>query len=219
MSSIEITNTGSQRTARLISDDLHPKTWFPWPPGRMAEFLPGGPGPFPPGQSDMPHDRLDADHLRGLLWSLVGVLFAAVIPILFIDHGIKGGRWGDRNAGAEGAIAGDGGHPALRPDGLGPHDDARCSPCTHRTRRQHADHTRGTALVTSAWKISVHQAVSAGAVIMLAQTYGPWALSAYILVAVVGWSRVELRDHTPAQVIAGTLLGTTVAAVVFAALR
>ncbi|MBY8842040.1 hypothetical protein [Streptomyces sp. SP2-10] len=75
------------------------------------------------------------------------------------------------------------------------------------------------ALVTLAWKISVHQAVSAGAVIMLAQTYGSWALCGYALVAVVGWSRIELRDHTTGQVIAGTILGSAVAAVVFAALR
>ncbi|MFH9663460.1 phosphatase PAP2 family protein [Streptomyces sp. NPDC017248] len=65
----------------------------------------------------------------------------------------------------------------------------------------------------------MHQAVSAGAVIMLAQTYGPWALCGYALVAVVGWSRVELRDHPLAQVIAGTILGSAVAAAVFAALR
>jgi membrane-associated phospholipid phosphatase len=29
-----------------------------------------------------------------------------------------------------------------------------------------------------------------------------------LLVVIVGWSRVELRDHTRNQVIAGTILGT-----------
>ncbi|MER5822157.1 phosphatase PAP2 family protein [Streptomyces mirabilis] len=199
MSSIEITNTGSQRAARLISDQLHPKTWIV-----LVCLMIGW----------------HADHLRGLVWSLVGVLFAAVIPILFIDHGIKRGRWGDRNVGARKAR-------------LLVMVVILLSVLTGLALMTTLDAPRvltalvasmlitlaALALVTLAWKISVHQAVSAGAVIMLAQTYGPWALSAYALVAVVGWSRVALRDHTPAQVIAGTLLGTAVAAAVFAALR
>ncbi|MFD6863383.1 PAP2 superfamily protein [Streptomyces sp. ADI98-12] len=69
--------------------------------------------------------------------------------------------------------------------------------------------------ITFAWKISVHQAVSAGACAMLVQTYGPWMVLGFLLVVVVGWSRVELRDHTRNQVIAGTILGTIVAAAVF----
>ncbi|MFF8994678.1 phosphatase PAP2 family protein [Streptomyces sp. NPDC014983] len=48
---------------------------------------------------------------------------------------------------------------------------------------------------------------------------GLWALCGYALVALVGWSRVALRDHTPGQVIAGTILGSAVAAAVFALLR
>ncbi|WP_225097483.1 phosphatase PAP2 family protein [Streptomyces sp. CoH27] len=199
MSSIQIPETGIQRTARLISDRLHPKTWI------VAVCLMIG---------------WKADHLQGVMWSLVGVLFAAVIPMLFIDHGIKRGRWGDRNVGARKAR-------------LLVMIVILLSVLTCFTLMTTLDARRvlsaliasmlvtlaALALVTLAWKISVHQAVSAGAVIMLAQTYDPWALLGYVLVAVVGWSRIELRDHTPAQVIAGTLLGTAVAAATFAALR
>ncbi|MFD8847665.1 hypothetical protein [Streptomyces sp. NPDC059604] len=71
------------------------------------------------------------------------------------------------------------------------------------------------ALITTAWKISVHQAVSAGACAMLVQTYGTWMALGFILVLLVGWSRVELRDHTRAQAVAGTVLGTIVAAATF----
>ena len=39
------------------------------------------------------------------------------------------------------------------------------------------------------------------------------------VVAAVGWARVILRDHTPAQSAAGCILGATVAAAVFSALR
>lgn len=64
-----------------------------------------------------------------------------------------------------------------------------------------------TAAITTVWKISIHAAVAAGAVVILAATYHPlmWLLSP--LVAGVGWSRVHLRDHTSAQVVGGTIAG------------
>ncbi|MFC8867994.1 hypothetical protein ACFUAC_10115 [Streptomyces sp. NPDC057148] len=38
--------------------------------------------------------------------------------------------------------------------------------------------------ITFAWKIFVHQAVSAGACAMLVQTYGPWMALGFLLVVV-----------------------------------
>ncbi|MEU2831857.1 phosphatase PAP2 family protein [Streptomyces lavendulae] len=49
----------------------------------------------------------------------------------------------------------------------------------------------------------------------LGLSYGPWILAGYVLLALVGWSRVRLRDHTPAQATAGTALGAAVAGPVF----
>jgi membrane-associated phospholipid phosphatase len=77
----------------------------------------------------------------------------------------------------------------------------------------------GLMAITVKWKISVHSAVSSGAVAMLALAYGPWMLAGYVLVALVGWSRIALRDHTPAQVVAGAALGAAIAFATFAALR
>ncbi len=74
-------------------------------------------------------------------------------------------------------------------------------------------------LVTLLWKISVHVAVVAGAVVILVLVFGPLLLILGPLVALVGWARVEVADHTPAQVIAGSGLGAAVAAVVFILLR
>jgi len=74
-------------------------------------------------------------------------------------------------------------------------------------------------LVTLLWKISVHVAVVAGAVVILVLVFGPLLLVLAPLVALVGWARVEVADHTPAQVIAGSGLGAAVAAVVFILLR
>lgn len=61
--------------------------------------------------------------------------------------------------------------------------------------------------ITWWWKISIHSAVASGALVILVVTFSPvlWALG--VLVALVAWSRVRLNDHTPAQVVAGTLLG------------
>ena len=56
------------------------------------------------------------------------------------------------------------------------------------------------------WKISIHAATLAGAVTMLAALYGPAVLLALFLLVLVCWSRVVLRRHTLAQVVAGSLV-------------
>jgi membrane-associated phospholipid phosphatase len=70
-------------------------------------------------------------------------------------------------------------------------------------------------LVTLWWKVSVHTAVAAGAVTVLALVFGPALLAAWPLAGLIGWSRVQLGDHTPAQVLVGAVLGAAVAATVF----
>jgi hypothetical protein len=40
----------------------------------------------------------------------------------------------------------------------------------------------------------------------------------YLLVALLGWSRVTVKDHTVAQVVAGCVLGAGAAALAYAAL-
>ena len=80
----------------------------------------------------------------------------------------------------------------------------------------------GTAcgwLVTLWWKISVHAAIAAGAATVLTLVFGPALLVAWPLVALVAWSRVQVGDHTTAQVVAGIALGVAVNATVFALLR
>lgn len=76
-----------------------------------------------------------------------------------------------------------------------------------------------TGVVTGVarWKVSVHSAVSAGAVLIW------WALGlagwAAVLTAAlpvwIGWSRVRVRDHTVGQVWAGAVCGTA-SGIVFA---
>jgi membrane-associated phospholipid phosphatase len=74
-------------------------------------------------------------------------------------------------------------------------------------------------VITLWWKISVHAAIAAGAATALLLVFGPVLLVVWPLVAVIAWSRVQVGDHTPAQVLAGVALGIVVNATVFPLLR
>ncbi|MFF7453316.1 phosphatase PAP2 family protein [Kitasatospora sp. NPDC008115] len=76
--------------------------------------------------------------------------------------------------------------------------------------------------VTVWWQISLHNAVAGGTAMILLLALGPASpalvAAAASLPVAAGWSRLVLRAHTPAQVVAGTALGG-VCALVFTLLR
>jgi len=74
-------------------------------------------------------------------------------------------------------------------------------------------------VITLWWKISVHAAIAAGAATVLLLVFGLALLVVWPLVAVIAWSRVQVGDHTPAQVLAGIALGIVVNATIFPLLR
>ncbi|KOT80923.1 hypothetical protein ADK70_27130 [Streptomyces rimosus subsp. pseudoverticillatus] len=191
--------SGESRPARLITDSLEPKTWI-----IAVTVLMGW----------------HADRLAGVGWGLVAALFSAAVPVLFIKWGEQRGHWGDR-------------HVRRRQDRLVVIPGIMASVTTGIALMVLLDAPNemialivamlvtliAILIITLAWKVSVHSAVSAGAIMMLALAYGPWALPAFLLVALVGWSRVKLQDHSLAQVVVGTLLGPAVAGTVFSLLR
>ncbi|GHI87574.1 hypothetical protein ACWGF3_06160 [Streptomyces xanthophaeus] len=73
-------------------------------------------------------------------------------------------------------------------------------------------------LVTLGWQISVHMSVAGGTVMILLIAFGAPMLLAVPVAVAVGWSRLALRAHTPAQLLAGSALGST-AALTFVLLR
>ena len=73
--------------------------------------------------------------------------------------------------------------------------------------------------VSHFWKMSIHTAVVSGAAVVLGIVFGPIAYAAWLVVASVGWSRVEVGDHTLAQVLAGGAIGAAVAGAAFPLLR
>lgn len=69
-------------------------------------------------------------------------------------------------------------------------------------------------VITLWWKISLHASSLAGAATMLTALYGAIMLPSFALLVLVSWSRVVLRRHTPAQVVAGSLLGIALSVVI-----
>jgi membrane-associated phospholipid phosphatase len=154
---------------------------------------------------------------RGLAWGAVAAAFAGVLPTLFINRGIRDGRWVDRNVGAKRPrlivlafiIASVAAGLALMV-GLGaPTELSGYFGCM-------LGSIAVLAAITTVWKISIHCAVASGSVTILALLFGPWLVPAYLLVALTGWSRVAVKDHSAAQVIAGSLLGAVAAVITYA---
>ncbi|MFX1819561.1 MULTISPECIES: phosphatase PAP2 family protein [Micrococcaceae] len=66
------------------------------------------------------------------------------------------------------------------------------------------------AAVSPFWKISGHAAAVSSSAVIAVLMLGPVWLPLLLLVPAVGWSRVVLRAHSRAQVIAGALFGGVV---------
>jgi len=187
-----------QSIARRCSYLLEPKNWL------VATLLGLG-WRFDP-----------ASGAAGLGWGALAAVFAAAIPMLFIGHGVRNGRFADRYVGARGprllVLA-----VILASIGMG-----LALLVLLGAPRQLAGYlifmlcsVALLALITTVWKVSIHCAVSAGSVVVLARAFGPALLALIALVALVGWSRVALRDHTVVQVVAGAVLGGATAAVAY----
>ena len=149
-----------------------------------------------------------ADGAAGLGWGAVAALFAGVLPTAFISRGVRSGRWEDRYVGAKrprlivltfitlSVTAG-----LIVLIGLGaPGELTGYLGCM-------LGSVAVLAAITTVWKISIHCAVASGSVTILTLLFGPWLVPAYLLVGLTAWSRVVLKDHTAAQVVAGSVLG------------
>jgi membrane-associated phospholipid phosphatase len=159
------------------------------------------------------------DGLAGAGWGLLAALFVAVLPTVFVDYGIRRGRFEDRNVGER--------RPRLL---LLAFITASVAAglillVTLGAPRLLTGYlalmlasVAVLAAITTVWKISIHCAVASGSVAILALIYGPFVLPGYLLIALLGWSRVVLGDHTIAQAIGGTVLGAAAVALAYAVL-
>lgn len=158
--------------------------------------------------------------LPTVAWGLVVAVFSSVLPMAFIIRGARRGRW-------------DGHHVRNR--------EARTLPlvlCLLSTAVGLAILLVGRSprdlvaldvamlaslfvclLITRWWKISLHTAVAGGAAATLILLYGPWLVLLVLAVALVAWSRVEVSDHTVAQVVAGAIVSPVVGGIAFVLVR
>lgn len=158
-----------------------------------------------------------SDGAVGLAWGTVAALFAGVLPMVFISRGVRRGQWADRYVGAKRPrlivlsfiIASVAIGLALLVALGAPGELTGYIGCM-------LGSVAVLAGITTVWKISIHCAVASGSVTILTLLFGPWLVPAYLLVALTAWSRVVLKDHTPAQVIAGSVLGAAAAVVTYA---
>jgi hypothetical protein len=156
----------------------------------------------------------------GLAWGLLASLFVGVIPYAIVMYGVLRGRLSDRHIGVR--------RQRTKPLALGLVSvlvGIVLLVTFHAPREV-------TALVVAMfvggfvatvinhfWKLSVHASVAADTTLVLVLAFGPVMLATVVVVAAVGWSRVHLRDHTPWQVVAGTVVGAVTSGLVFGLLH
>ena len=162
-----------------------------------------------------------ADSLAaGLGWGGLAALFFGVIPFGYVLHGARSGRWRDHHIGAReqrkpvfvftlaSMLLG----LLLLVTGGAPRD-LLAFLATLLIEATLA------LLLTLAWKVSIHAWVSTIGATALVLVYGGAAWLLWPVLAGVGWSRVELEDHTPAQVVVGAILGVATTVIIFPVLR
>ncbi|MFE2723873.1 hypothetical protein [Kitasatospora sp. NPDC059327] len=153
---------------------------------------------------------------KGLGWAALAILFAGAVPMLYIVYARSGGRWSERHltdrvkrmtvlpvicaSAAAGVVLE---MATSAPASMVALTAAMCATIT------------AVWPVTRWYKISVHAAVTSGAFTMLAIEYSWWWLAGLLLVPVISWARVQVREHTIGQVVSGTALGMLVAGGVY----
>nr|WP_243707228.1 phosphoesterase PA-phosphatase [Micromonospora sp. KC606] len=156
----------------------------------------------------------------GLGWALVGTLFCAVIPNSLIWWGVRRGRLTDH-------------HIRVRQQRRTPLIYGLLSVLVGLTVMISFAAPRSvTAMVVVmfvlglvvtlanlVWKMSIHAAVAAGSAAVLAVEFGPALLAVALLVPLVAWSRVRLREHSTSQVIVGAFVGALVSLPTYLLLR
>jgi membrane-associated phospholipid phosphatase len=151
-----------------------------------------------------------------VLWGAVAALSASILPYAIILRGVRRGQLGDKNLSLR-TVRIRLGVVALASILVGLAVLAAFDAPAELVALQ-ASIAVGVAcgwVITLWWKISVHAAIAAGAATVLTLVFGTALLAAWPLVAVIAWSRVQVGDHTSAQVLAGVALGVAVNATVF----
>ncbi|MGW0916872.1 hypothetical protein ACWD1Z_34950 [Streptomyces sp. NPDC002784] len=161
-----------------------------------------------------------ADGVTGAGWGLFAALFTSVLPSVLLRLGERRSYWSDRHVRQrqDRLVAG----PVVLASvitGTGLLYGLAATPAVRALVAAMLAVLLVLMVITFFWKVSVHSAVAAGALAVLALLHGPWWALSAPLVALIGWSRVRLRCHTVAQVAVGACVGAVVSGVAFTLLR
>jgi len=160
-----------------------------------------------------------ASGFAGLGWGLFAALFCGIIPLGIVLLGVKRGGLTDK-------------HIRIRKQRVVPMAVSMVSVVTGIVLLYVLHAPKDVAAlvvamlvglvsalgVTVGWQISIHNAVAGGTAMILILAFGPAAIPAALIPVAIGWSRLVLKAHTLAQLIAGTALGG-ISALVFTLLR
>ena len=150
--------------------------------------------------------------LAALAYAGVALFFLSVGPMAYIIVGVRLGKFSDMDV-------------SRRPERIGPFLFSITStiiglfvltylhgPKNLETVMLSTGISAVILMVTTLWwKISIHASSLAGAATILTALYGIVMLPAFLLLLLVSWSRVVLRRHTVAQVIAGSIVSIVLA--------
>jgi hypothetical protein len=160
-------------------------------------------------------------HSRSIGWGIVAAIFASGIPISYIVRGIRQGHYKDHHVSVRErrptvilfAAASVGVGLALMILLRAPRELVALVVAM----------LAGLALtlvVTKWWgKVSFHTAVASGTATILVLVFGPWLNLTWLMVGLIAWARVRLREHTTIQTLIGAALGAAAAGVIFPLVR
>lgn len=160
-------------------------------------------------------------HSRSMGWGIVAALFASGIPISYIVRGIRKGHYRDHHVSVRER------RPAVILFAAASVGVGLALMIMLRAPRELVALVVAmlaglalTLVVTKWWgKVSFHTAVASGTATTLVLVFGPWLHLAWLLVGLIAWSRVRLREHTVTQTLIGAVLGAAAAGVVFPIVR
>ena len=147
------------------------------------------------------------DQLAAIIYAFITLFFLSIGPLIYVVIGVRTGKLSDLDI-------------SRRSERAGPFLFGIISTSIGLLVLSlvHGPKDLQTALILTAisavilmvttlwWKISIHASTMAGAATMLTVLYGMALLPLFLLLVLVSWSRVALRRHTVAQVVAGSLL-------------
>ena len=147
------------------------------------------------------------DQLAAIVYAFIALFFLSIGPLIYVVIGVRTGKLSDLDI-------------SRRSERAGPFLFGIISTSIGLLVLSlvHGPKDLQTALILTAisavilmvttlwWKISIHASTMAGAATMLTVLYGMALLPSFLLLVLVSWSRVVLRRHTVAQVVAGSLL-------------